>query len=54
MRRQTFSLSFFDSIIVNIPTRESRHHIAYIELTLKKKPKPSCIEEGFGFSAGGK
>ena len=33
MRRQTFSLSFSDSIIVNIPTRESRHHIAYIELT---------------------
>ncbi|OWR77375.1 hypothetical protein SJDPG4_07095 [Porphyromonas gingivalis SJD4] len=21
---------------------------------IKKKPKPSCIEEGFGFSAGGK
>lgn len=23
-------------------------------LDIKKKPKPSCVEEGFGFSAGGK
>ena len=43
-----FFLSFSDSVIVNIPSRENRHHIAYIELTLNiRSHVHSVVVHGF-------